>query len=106
MLLVASSADTFSYIYKTHTILALAYFFLYSANSGSQPETAQQTSNNQTMDNNSKLALFEDLIIYLIQSSNTMTLARKALASNPLFTSQIEWLNTSLDSAKVLLSKV
>ena len=58
------------------------------------------------MNDATKLALFDALILYLIQSSSTMHNTRKTLASNPLFTTQIECLNTSIDSAKVLLSKV
>ena len=60
----------------------------------------------RTMDDATKLALFDALFIYLLKSSYAMTTTRKALASNPLFTSQTELLTATLDSAKLLLSKV
>ena len=53
-----------------------------------------------------KLALFNALVAYLLKSSSTMNTTRKALASDPLFTSQVELLHSTLDSAEALLSKV
>ena len=53
-----------------------------------------------------KLALYDALVIYLIQSSHAMTSTRNAIAANPAFISQFELLNATLDSAKPLLSKV
>ena len=49
-----------------------------------------------------KIALFYALVAYLLKYSSAIISIRNALAVNPLFSSQVELLN----SAKVLLSKV
>jgi hypothetical protein len=52
------------------------------------------------------LALFDALVAYLLKSSFATNTIRNALVSDPLFTTHLELLNSTLDSAKVLLSKV
>jgi hypothetical protein len=54
----------------------------------------------------SKVALFAELLACLIQSSHAMDEAAKALAPDPLHAARIILLNDSLDSTRVLLSKV
>jgi hypothetical protein len=56
------------------------------------------------MDNQTKLALFDALLSYLIQSSTAMDGTIKALATGALVSPLV--LNEAIDSAKVLLSKV
>ena len=58
------------------------------------------------MNDEAKLSLFDAFVAYLLKSSHAMNTTCTALAPNPLFPSQVELLNTCLDSAKVLLSKV
>jgi hypothetical protein len=54
----------------------------------------------------SKVALFDELLAYVIQSSHAMDATVRALAPDPLFIPQVVLLNESLDSTRVLLSKV
>ncbi len=56
------------------------------------------------MNDQSKLALFDALLAYLIQSSTAMNGTIKALATGALVSP--DSLNEAIDSAKVLLSKV
>jgi hypothetical protein len=56
------------------------------------------------MNDQTKLALFDSLIAYLIQSSSAMDGTIKALATGALVSPLV--LNEAIDSAKVLLSKV
>jgi hypothetical protein len=56
------------------------------------------------MDDQTKLALFDALLAYLIQSSTAMDGTIKALATGALVSPLV--LNEAIDSAKVLLSKV
>jgi hypothetical protein len=56
------------------------------------------------MNDQTKLALFDALLAYLIQSSAAMDGTIKALATGALVTPLV--LNEAIDSAKVLLSKV
>jgi hypothetical protein len=50
--------------------------------------------------------LYDALLAYLIQSSTALDGTARALAPDPLQTFRVEVLNDSLDSARVLLSKV
>jgi hypothetical protein len=54
----------------------------------------------------SKAALFDELLACVIQSSHAMDEAVKALAPEPLHAARVLLLNDSLDSTRVLLSKV
>jgi Na+/phosphate symporter len=56
------------------------------------------------MNDQTKLALFDALLTYLIQSSSAMDGTIKALATGALVSPLV--LNEAIDSAKVLLSKV
>jgi hypothetical protein len=56
------------------------------------------------MNDQTKLALFDALLAYLIQSSTAMDGTIKALSTGALVSPHI--LNEAFDSAKVLLSKV
>jgi hypothetical protein len=58
------------------------------------------------MKDEAKLALHDLFLSYLIQSSDAMNTIAKALAPDPLQASQAILLNDSLDSAKILLTKV
>jgi hypothetical protein len=58
------------------------------------------------MDDESKLALHDALLAYLYQSSNAMNKTARALAPDPLQSDVVVVLNESLNTAKVLLSKV
>jgi hypothetical protein len=53
-----------------------------------------------------KVALFDELLVCVIQSSHAMDDTVKALASDPLHAARAILLNDSLDSTRVLLSKV
>jgi hypothetical protein len=50
--------------------------------------------------------LYDALLAYLIQSSTALDETARALASDPLHEARVELLNESLDSGRVLLSKV
>jgi hypothetical protein len=50
--------------------------------------------------------LYDALLDYLIQSSTALDETSRALASDPLHSSRVNVLKDSLDSARVLLSKV
>jgi hypothetical protein len=54
----------------------------------------------------SKVALFDELLACVIQSSHAMNETTKALSVDPLHFRQVVLLNDSLDSTKVMLSKV
>jgi hypothetical protein len=54
----------------------------------------------------SKVVLFDELLACVIQSSHAMDETAKALSSDPLHSSRVLLLNESLDSTRVLLSKV
>jgi hypothetical protein len=56
------------------------------------------------MNDQTKFALFDALLAYLIQSSTAMDGTIKALAAGALVSPLV--LNEAIDSAKVLLSKV
>jgi hypothetical protein len=56
------------------------------------------------MNDQTKLALFDPLLAYLIQSSTAMDGTIKALSTGALVSPLV--LNEAIDSAKVLLSKV
>jgi hypothetical protein len=58
------------------------------------------------MTDEAKLALHDMFFSYLIQSADAMDSTTKALASDPLQASQVNLLSDSLDSAKILLTKV
>jgi hypothetical protein len=58
------------------------------------------------MTDEAKLALHDLFIAYLIQSADAMNSTARALVSDPLQASQVVLLNDSLDSAKILLTKV
>jgi hypothetical protein len=62
------------------------------------------TSTKSQMNDQTKLALFDALLAYLIQSSSAMDGNIKALATGSLVSPLV--LNEAIDSAKVLLSKV
>jgi hypothetical protein len=53
-----------------------------------------------------KLALHDLFVSYLIQSADAMNNTARALASDPLQASQVNLLSESIDSAKILLTKV
>jgi hypothetical protein len=54
----------------------------------------------------SKRELFDELLACVIQSSFAIDDAAKALASDPLHATRVALLKDSLDSTKVLLTKV
>jgi hypothetical protein len=58
------------------------------------------------INNNTKLALFDGLWNWFIQSYAAMDATVKALAPDPLQSVHVSLLTESLDSAKILLSKV
>jgi hypothetical protein len=58
------------------------------------------------MNNDTKLALFDGLWNWFIQSYSAMDATAKALAPDPLQSVHVALLTESLDSAKILLSKV
>jgi hypothetical protein len=58
------------------------------------------------MKDEAKVALFDELLACVIQSSHAMDDTAKALAPDPLHAARIILLNDSLDSTRVLLSKV
>jgi hypothetical protein len=58
------------------------------------------------MTDEAKLALHDLFLAYLIQSADALDSTARALESDPLQTSQVVLLNDSLDSAKILLTKV
>jgi hypothetical protein len=58
------------------------------------------------MTDDAKLALHDLFTAYLIQSADAMDSTARTLAPDPLQTSQVNLLNDSLDSAKILLTKV
>jgi hypothetical protein len=58
------------------------------------------------MTDEAKLALHDLFLAYLIQSADALDSTARALESDPLQLSQVVLLNDSLDSAKVLLTKV
>jgi hypothetical protein len=58
------------------------------------------------MNDQTKLALFDALMAYLYESSSALDETARALASNPLHSARVDILNESLNSARVLLSKV
>jgi hypothetical protein len=58
------------------------------------------------MNNNTKLALFDGLWNWFVQSRAAMDSTAKALALDPLQSVHVTLLTESLDSAKILLSKV
>jgi hypothetical protein len=53
-----------------------------------------------------KVALFDGLLACVIQSSHAMDETARALAPEPIHAPQVLLLNDSLDSTRVLLSKV
>jgi hypothetical protein len=58
------------------------------------------------MTDEAKLALHDLFLAYLIQSADALDSTARALESVPLQASQVVLLNESLDSAKILLTKV
>jgi hypothetical protein len=58
------------------------------------------------MTDEAKLALHDLFLSYLIQSADAMNTTARAIESDPLQASQVVLLNDSLDSAKILLTKV
>jgi hypothetical protein len=58
------------------------------------------------MTDEAKLALHDLFLAYLIQSADAMDSTAKILVSDPLQASQVVILNDSLDSAKIILTKV
>ncbi len=58
------------------------------------------------MEDEDKVLLHEQLIAYLIQSAHAMAAALRALATDRLHASSLDVLTSSLESAKVILSKV
>jgi hypothetical protein len=58
------------------------------------------------MNNDTKLALFDGLWNWFIQSYSSMDVTAKALAPDPLQSVHVALLTESLESAKILLSKV
>jgi hypothetical protein len=73
-------------------------------NSGRGKKT--QKNDLTKMTDEAKLALHDLFLAYLIQSADAMNSTTKALESDPLQTSPVALLNDSLDSAKILLTKV
>jgi hypothetical protein len=58
------------------------------------------------MNDQERLALHDALVAYLIKSSSTLKDTYHALAQDTLHAARVVELTESLDSAKVLLSKV
>jgi hypothetical protein len=58
------------------------------------------------MKDEAKVALFDELLACVIQSSHAMDETARALTPEPLHTSRVLLLNDSLDSTRVLLTKV
>jgi hypothetical protein len=58
------------------------------------------------MNNNTKLAMFDSLWNWFIQSYAAMDATAKALAPDPLQSVHVALLTESLDTAKFLMSKV
>jgi hypothetical protein len=58
------------------------------------------------MNDGAKVALFDDLLACVIQSSHAMDETFRALAPDPLHAARVILLNDSLDSTRVLLTKV
>jgi hypothetical protein len=58
------------------------------------------------MNNDTKLALFDGLWAWFIQSYAAMDATVKALEPDPLQSVHVALLTESLDSAKILMSKV
>jgi hypothetical protein len=58
------------------------------------------------MNNDNKLALFDGLWAWFIQSYSSIETTAKALAPDPLQSVHVALLTESLDSAKILLSMV
>jgi hypothetical protein len=58
------------------------------------------------MTEEAKLALHDLFLAYLIQSADAMNSTARAFESDPLQSTQVALLNESLDSAKILLTKV
>jgi hypothetical protein len=58
------------------------------------------------MNNDTKLALFDGLWNWFIQSYAAMDATAKALAPDPLQSAHVALLTESLDYAKILMSKV
>jgi hypothetical protein len=58
------------------------------------------------MTDEAKLALHDLFIAYLIQSADALDSTARALESDPLQSAKVVLLNVSLDSAKILLTKV
>ena len=58
------------------------------------------------MNDERKIQLFDELLVCVIQSSHAMDAAARAYAQDPLQAARVILLNKSLDSTKVLLSKV
>jgi hypothetical protein len=58
------------------------------------------------MNNETKLALFDGLWAWFIQSYSAMDATAKALAPDPLQSVHVALLTESLDSGKILLSSV
>jgi hypothetical protein len=58
------------------------------------------------MNNDTKLALLDGLWAWFIQSYSAMDATAKALAPDPLQSVHVSLLTKSLDSAKILMSKV
>jgi hypothetical protein len=54
----------------------------------------------------SKVALFDELLACVIQSSHAMDVTSRAFAPDHLHAARVLLLNDSLDSTRVLLSKV
>jgi hypothetical protein len=73
--------------------------------SDSQEDFRKKNIDSKMLDE-SKVALFDELLACVIQSSHAMDMTAKALAPNPLHAARIILLNDSLDSTRVLLTKV
>jgi hypothetical protein len=58
------------------------------------------------MNNDTKLALLDGLWAWFIQSYSAIDATAKALAPDPLQSAHVALLTESLDSGKILLSKV
>jgi hypothetical protein len=65
-----------------------------------------KTNRKSKMNNDTKIALFDGLWAWFIQSYSAMDATAKALAPDPLHSAHVALLTESLDSAKILLSKV
>jgi hypothetical protein len=58
------------------------------------------------MTDEAKLAIHDLFLAYLIQSADAINTTARVIESDPLQASQVVLLNESLDSAKILLTKV